>query len=134
MGPDEDRTVELWRAFMPRRREIENTINADLYHVHVYRDQSTDVERWAALEVSDDTVVPQGMKRFSLSGGLYAVFTHRGPATSFANTFQFIFSEWMPASQYEMDSRPRFEVLGQKYKNNAPDSEEEIWIPIKMKA
>jgi hypothetical protein len=28
---------------------------------------------------------------------------------------------------------PHFEVLGDKYKNNDPSSEEEVWIPIKPK-
>ena len=36
-------------------------------------------------------------------------------------------------SEYEFDNRPQFEILGEKYKNNAPDSEEEIWIPIKKR-
>ncbi|MDP5096829.1 MAG: GyrI-like domain-containing protein [Flavobacterium sp.] len=40
----------------------------------------------------------------------------------------------MPNSEYQLDNRPHFEILGAKYKNNAPDSEEEIWIPIKRKA
>jgi AraC family transcriptional regulator len=30
-----------------------------------------------------------------------------------------------------LDQRPHVEVMGEKYKNNDPDSEEEIWIPIK---
>jgi AraC family transcriptional regulator len=29
-----------------------------------------------------------------------------------------------------LDDRPHFEVLGEKYKNNDPTSEKEIWIPI----
>jgi len=32
-----------------------------------------------------------------------------------------------------LDDRPHFEVLGDKYKNADPDSEEEIWIPIRTK-
>lgn len=40
---------------------------------------------------------------------------------------------WLPASDYNLDNRPHFEVLGEKYKNNDPTSEEEIWIPIKLK-
>jgi AraC family transcriptional regulator len=34
---------------------------------------------------------------------------------------------------YFLDDRPHFEILGDKYKNGDPDSEEEIWIPIKQK-
>ena len=30
-------------------------------------------------------------------------------------------------------SGPHFEILGAQYKNNEPDSEEEIWIPIQLK-
>jgi len=33
-----------------------------------------------------------------------------------------------------LDNRPHFEVLGEKYKNGDPESEEEIWIPVKEKA
>jgi PhnB protein len=28
----------------------------------------------------------------------------------------------------------RIEILGEKYKNESPDSEEELWIPIKLKS
>ena len=34
---------------------------------------------------------------------------------------------------YTLDDRPHFEILGEKYKNQDPDSEEELWIPIKPK-
>jgi AraC family transcriptional regulator len=39
----------------------------------------------------------------------------------------------LPASEYVVDNRPHFEILGAQYKNNEPDSEEEIWIPIQLK-
>jgi AraC family transcriptional regulator len=31
---------------------------------------------------------------------------------------------------FEVDDRPHFEILGIRYRNNDPNSEEEIWIPI----
>ncbi|MFT5513068.1 MAG: AraC family transcriptional regulator, partial [Bacteroidia bacterium] len=49
-------------------------------------------------------------------------------------TFGYIFGEWIPNSIYDIDSRPHFEILGDKYKNDHPNSEEEIWIPIKEKS
>jgi AraC family transcriptional regulator len=42
----------------------------------------------------------------------------------------YIFNTWLPQSNYQLAPRPHFEILGEKYKNNHPDSEEEIWIPI----
>jgi AraC family transcriptional regulator len=67
---------------------------------------------------------------FSIPGGLYAVFDYKGSSTD-SSIFQYIFETWLPNSDYELDNRPHFEVLGDKYKNNDPASEEEIWIPIK---
>ena len=72
------------------------------------------------------------METFSLTGGLYAVFDYKG-STNDLSIFQYILGVWLPSSEYVLDHRPHFEVLGDKYKNNGPISEEEIWIPIKRK-
>lgn len=134
-------TFELWRGFMPRLKEIKNRATTDLISMQVYNPQlhfssfneHTLFTKWAAAEVSSFDYVPDDMETFLLKGGKYAVFLYKGAASQAAATFNYIYNIWLPASQYELDNRPHFEVLGDKYKNNYPDSEEEIWIPIKMK-
>ncbi|WP_371811654.1 GyrI-like domain-containing protein [Flavobacterium sp. M31R6] len=42
-----------------------------------------------------------------------------------------MFRTWIPNSKYDLDHRPHFEILGAKYKKDDPNSEEEIWVPIK---
>lgn len=44
--------------------------------------------------------------------------------------YQSIFQEWFPRSGYRLDKRPHFEVMGDKYKNNDPSSEEMIYMPV----
>jgi AraC family transcriptional regulator len=137
----EDRTIELWKSFMPRRKEIRNSLTSDLISMQVYYnslyfrnfDQNAIFEKWAAVEVSDFNTIPAEMEPFTLPGGLYAVFLHKGDASTGPITFRFIFETWLPRSGYNLDIRPHFEILGEKYKNDSPDSEEEIWIPIKSK-
>jgi AraC family transcriptional regulator len=68
-----------------------------------------------------------------LKDGLYAVFLHKGAASTGGKTFKYIFETWLPNSCYLLDNRPHFEILGAKYKNDDPGSEEEVWIPIKQK-
>jgi len=138
MSLSANRTVELWRSFMPRRKEIENAGSALLYSMQIYDpayftrfSPATEFEKWAAIEVRDFDHVPEGMETITLPAGLYAVFLHKGPAGEGARTFQYIFGTWLPGSGYELDQRPHFELLGEKYKNDSPDSEEEIWIPVK---
>ena len=139
MSLADNRTGELWRSFMPRRRDIANQLTSDLYSMQVYG-QPVDVghphqefDKWAAVEVSDVSSIPDGMEAYTLPGGLYAVFSYRGSSTD-TTIFRHIFGTWLPGSAYTLDHRPHFEVLGDKYKNADPDSEEEIWIPIKPKA
>jgi len=135
-----NRTGELWRNFMSRRREIKNKLSTEMISMQVYdesldfRDfnQHTEFEKWAAIEVTDFDNTPAGMKTFLLEGGLYAVFTHRGSSTD-NSTFQYIFTTWLPNSNYLLDNRPHFEILGDKYINNDPGSEEEIWTPIRAR-
>lgn len=132
-------TGELWKNFMPRRAEIKAAVTTDLLSVNVYPPSyfthfqpTHSFEKWAAIEVSTVENMPAEMASITLPSGLYAVFIHKGSSAD-ARIFQYIYGTWLPASSYQLDERPHFEVLGEKYKNNDPQSEEEIWIPIKEK-
>jgi AraC family transcriptional regulator len=135
-----NKTAELWKSFMPRRTEIQNSIGTDLYSMQKYDasyfktfNPNTEFEKWAAIAVTDFNEIPEGMESIILVGGLYAVFIHKGDVKNASKTFEYIFGTWLPNSEYVLDDRMHFEVLGEKYKNNDPDSEEEIWIPIQLK-
>lgn len=132
-------TADLWKDFMPRRHEIAHKVGHELYAMQIYPESffekfnpMTSFEKWAALEVSSIQEIPAGMEATILPAGLYAVFLYKGPANS-PVPFQYIFQTWLPASGYELDTRPHFELLGENYKNNDPASEEELWIPVKEK-
>lgn len=129
--------AELWKSFLPHRKEITNNLGNELISMVVYKpghftnfNPTSEFEKWATVEVSDFNNVPEAMETFTLPAGLYAVFHYKGLNTD-NSIFQYIFGTWLPASGYELDNRPHFEVLGEKYKNNDPDSEEDIWIPIR---
>jgi AraC family transcriptional regulator len=139
MTMSHNKTGELWRSFLLGRKEIINNLTNDLFSVQVYDikmrfvpfDPNKPFDKWAAMEVSDYSSIPEGMEAFTLPNGLYAVFDYKGAASSGADTFRYIFETWVPASGYSIDDRPHFEILGEKYKNEDPDSEEEIWVPVK---
>ena len=137
MSLADNKTGELWKSFMPRRGEIKNALTTDLISMQVYEPNhfsdfkpTRKFQKWAAIEVSDFSNVPADMENFILPGGLYAVFDYKGLCND-PTIFQYIFGAWLPNSEYILEDRPHFEVLGEKYKNNDPTSEEEIWIPIK---
>lgn len=135
----DNKTGELWRSFMLRRAQITNNLNTSMISMQVYSPNyfanfklTNEFEKWATVEVQDFDHVPNDMLTYTLAGGLYAVFDYKG-LSSDSSVFQYIFATWLPNSEFVLDHRPHFEVLGDNYKNNDPTSEEEIWIPIRMK-
>ncbi len=139
MSLTNNKTGELWKSFMPKRREITNNLTNDLISMQVYKPNhfaefspTNEFVKWATVEVVDFDNVPSDLETFTLTGGLYAVFDYKGSSAD-SSVFQYIFGTWLPNSDYLLDDRPHFEVLGEKYKNADPNSEEEIWIPIRQK-
>ncbi len=139
MSLSDNKTAQLWRQFAPRIKEIKKRVSEDkislqiyppLYHQQFHPNR--EFEKWATVEVKDFDEIPDGMKTLTLEGGLYAVFDYKGSSAD-RSIFEYIFAQWIPNSNYEVDDRPHFEVLGSKYKNNDATSEEEIWIPVREK-
>ena len=137
MSVADNQTLSLWRRFMGRRHEIENQVSDELYSLQLYPtgyfqrfDPTAVFTKWAALEVSTTENIPGNMHVFDLASGLYAVFHYKGMPGN-PEIFQYIYGEWLQGSGYMLDQRPHFEILGRHYKPDHPDSEEEIWIPIR---
>lgn len=128
---------ELWGSFMPLRKTILNENGTDRFSVSVYPknyfrefDPAKEFIKWAAVEVTEASAIPPGLDSMIIPAGLYAVFHYKGLNTD-TSIFDYIFNNWLPKSGFAIDDRPHFEILGAKYKNNDPQSEEEIWIPVK---
>ena len=139
MSLADNKTRELWQGFMPRRKEIKNNMGSELYSIERYEplyfknfNPQKEFEKWAAVEVTDFNSVPDDLGTLIIPSGLYAVFLYRGAASKGSDMYQYIFGTWLVDSGFKLDNRPHFAVMGEKYKNEDPDSEEEIWIPIKM--
>lgn len=140
MSYADNKTWELWNSFMPKQKEIPTKINTDLYSVEVYDenyfiefDATKKFEKWAAVEIRNSPGTDSGLEQLIIPKGLYAVFLHKGPGADGHKTYEHIFNNWLPSSGYWIDHRPHFAIMGEKYINDNPLSEEEIWIPIKSK-
>lgn len=135
------KTKELWQGFMPLIDKIKDRIGTDLYSIEVYNspefvknfNPNTSFTKWAAVRVNNVNHVPDTMESLIIPEGEYAVFLYQGSSSEGENAYQYIFNTWLPDTDYVLDNRPHFALMGNKYKNNDPDSEEELWIPIKKK-
>jgi AraC family transcriptional regulator len=78
--------------------------------------------------VSSAENVPEGMACFEVPGGKYAVFTTTLP--KLGETFQYAYSTWLPQSGYQHADGPDFELYGEYFNPQDPESEFEVYIPI----
>jgi len=81
MSFSNNKTGELWRSFMPRRREIGNTVGTELYSVEVYEplffdnfNPEKEFDKWAAIEVKNYDTVPDELETITLARGLLCRF------------------------------------------------------------
>ena len=137
---DDNSTAFLWQGFMPIKSNVKSIVNEDLYSFQEYDafvaisefNETSTFRKWAAIEVENYNTIPAGMETIEIPSGEYAVFTHKGPTSTFVHTAQQIFNFWLPNYGLLLDDRPQFEIMGEKYKGaEHPLSEEEIWVPIK---
>jgi AraC family transcriptional regulator len=128
----------LWQNFVQKRKKIKNSIGLEAYSVHIYNNENFNVfnpaaefEKWAAVQVADFNEIPPEMEPLVVPAGLYAVFLYQGKSSKALEFINDIFGKWLPDSGYALDNRPYLSVLGEKYKYDDVNSEEQIWIPIK---
>lgn len=136
----EENTFKLWNSFMKRVTEIQNRRDNNYYSIQRYPDNVdldsftpiTVFEKWAAVAVSENAIIPKGMELLQIDAGTFAKFRHTGLASDFFRTSQYIFGTWLPSSIYELRKTHHFEIMDNNYKGpNDPHSEEDVFIPIK---
>ncbi len=135
------KAVDLWNRFMPLRNSIENKIDSNLYsitkHSNDYFNQFSPAKpfmKYAGVAVTKEVTAPNDFTCVKIEGGNYVVFNYKGSSAKANEAFNNIFTNWFPKSEFKIATdRFHFEILGEKYKKNSDDSEEEIWIPILRK-
>lgn len=132
-----DATVALWQAFMPTYVTLpwrEKPMRYSLQEYPVGYFDAFNPQRvftkWALCEWEPNRDIPAGWQHYTLAGGQYAMFNHRGTDTGI---FQRIFSEWLPGSGFALAQRPHFELFAPSYQRGDAMAEEVIAIPVERK-
>lgn len=130
----QDRTVELFKDFMPRRKDISSIDNLHVYLAKLYPQEyfkafspANTFRKFAGLKVEEVQNSP-GFEQIYVSGGLYAIFKNTGGPND-SRIFQYIFNEWLPGSEYILDTRPHLDILPVGYWSSE-DKTEDICIPV----
>jgi len=83
----------LWEKFMPIMKELAPIAGEGSFGVSVNMDEKGDFDYWAAVAVTQDSIVPSGINCMDVKGGKYAQLV----VTNLANVseaYQYIYTEW----------------------------------------
>jgi AraC family transcriptional regulator len=102
-----------------------------IYHDDPETTPASELRSDAAIVVSPDAKVPQGLGEQRLSAGLYACTTHVGPYEQLGDVWGRFMGEWLPRSNHRMKDGVSYEI----YRNTpatAPKEKlrTELYIPL----
>jgi AraC family transcriptional regulator len=118
----------LWEAFNNGYINIKHKSKSMLcYGICDEMDSEGRFHYTACAEVDSFEDVPAGMDAKVVSGGKYLVYTYKGPIQDLGGFYNEIFSNWIPASKYEIDCRPQLELYDERFIRSG---EFDIYIPI----
>lgn len=136
-----NRIPEMWAQFKHRIEEIPHRVlplkaygicEVDPEYYMSKFNEDTEFSEFVGVEVREVDSLPPEMTVKSLTGGRYAVFTHRGKLDTLAITYHYIFGTWLPCSKYQLDLRDDFEFYDERFLGlDNEQSEMDIYIPIK---
>jgi len=139
IGKRESRnTGEMWTKFQASAPKILNRIASHGLGISIVTKElfeKGEDRHIVANEVSKVDNVPDGMIAEKIPAQKYAIFTHIGKLNNIAETFQYIYEDWLVNnSRYErVPFAFEFEWYDQRFNLNSDDSELDLYIPIQEK-
>jgi AraC family transcriptional regulator len=131
----ENKIPELWDRFIPRMVELDEvavpecTLGICLYEGEDF-DESESFSYLAGVIVKDDSIIPEGMIYHEIPKTTVAVFTHTGSLDKLSETYDYIYNEWLPLSEFELDNADEIEWYDSRFRFGEEDSQMDIHIPI----
>jgi 4-carboxymuconolactone decarboxylase len=128
-SPEE--TSSLWRVFRTELKQQNFPEEQPLYSVQLHDQHHPGIilQRWAA---ASSELISAEMEEMEIVGGLYAVFLYRGGMAGFESFLRNAFGQVLPSLSLCTDDRPHFQLLGKGFNPFSEDSEEEVWIPVRL--
>lgn len=127
----------LWDVFLKRMNEIKHSVGCTGYGVIQQTKEQTDqLEYYAALEVSQLGEIPEGMVSIEIPTATYAKFTHKGAVKNLDNTVNYIYSSWLlqssKQSNYQHSYGADIEIYGADYHPVSDESVIHYAIPVRQ--
>jgi len=118
----------IWKQFESRGQEIELlSIGKHYFGVNFPTDKEDVTDYLAGIMVPDESHVPDGLEKRTVSGGQFAVF--ECPVEAIGETYRHIFTVWLPDAPVPFD--PAVAVF-EEYPEKTSEKPIRIHIPVRQ--
>ncbi|HKD22374.1 MAG TPA: AraC family transcriptional regulator [Rhizomicrobium sp.] len=127
-----DKTVPAqWRRFMAEEYErIADKAEAIPVGVYTNLDDDGNFDFVTAAEVERASDVPKGLVKVTVPKQTYAVFQHRGHVSTIGQTYDAIWNDWLPFSQWKSGDGASLERANPTFDPRTGNGGHTIWIPV----
>jgi AraC family transcriptional regulator len=125
-----------WGCNIPNRVHQDSPVELGI--CHSFDMESGNFAYLIGMEAEHFENVPDDLVCREFMPAEYAVFTtpkvpHEQFSSSIQSTWKSIFEEWFPHSGYEHAGTPEFELYDQRCHPGQPDTQMDIYVPVKRK-
>jgi AraC family transcriptional regulator len=126
--PKSPKISKLWDEFVPRIDELQGVSELDVSY-GVMAGAENNLDYMAGVPVHEHSKLPIGMSRWNIPEATYAVF--ETTLLMIEKTFDYIFSAWLPVSDYQHTPMLVLERYGETFRPDNPVVS--IYVPVKKK-
>lgn len=132
---DPEAMMKVWNQFMASVEKLHADPQAPYYGINFFTgdynpDENTGYGYMACVPVLKTEELPEGMVLRKIPAWDYIVFEHRGPLQYLEQSFDYIFSTYLPQGKYKAINADILEVYDCRFDAESPDSVIEIWLPV----
>jgi AraC family transcriptional regulator len=122
-----------WQRFGQYLGHIPGQIGDVAYGVCYNFDEENNMDYLCAVEVSEFSNLPAQFTRLRVAPQSYVVFFHSQHVSAIRGTWDAIWNNWLPQSEFEVADAPFFERYDRNFNPQTGDGGVELWIPVQKK-
>lgn len=120
-----------WQRFLPHFGYIAGQIGRTAYGVRCNSDDAENFDYVCGAEVEHFSGIPSEWRCLRIPEQTYAVFVQRDHISTIRATWNMIWNQWLPNSNFEVVDAPDFERYGENFNSLTGTGGFEVWIPIR---
>lgn len=119
-----------WQRFVSYLGRIPQQKSTDTFGVVYNTDDAGNMDYLSGVEVRDLSQPPRELSCLRLPERKYAVFFHPGHISTVRSSWNYIWNEWLPRSQFQLADAPVLEHYDARFDPQTGSGGVELWVPL----